>query len=171
MNGTIHVESKLGYGTTFTVSIALLPYMPELDNILGDDEPDINGMKILIVEDNEINLEIETEILEDFGFKIDSAENGQIAVDKVKAAKKGDYDLILMDIQMPVMDGRTAAREIRKLNHPLATIPIIALSANAFESDRIASIEAGMDAHINKPLDVDVLIQAIHSAFTTRKKK
>ncbi|MCH5153943.1 MAG: response regulator [Clostridiales bacterium] len=171
MNGTIHVDSKLGTGTTFTVSISLLPYMPELDPILGDEEPNIEGMKILIVEDNEINLEIETEILEDFGFNIDSAENGQIAVDKVKAAKKGDYDLVLMDIQMPVMDGRTAAREIRKLNHPLSTIPIIALSANAFESDRIASLEAGMDAHINKPLDVDVLIQAIHSAFTTRKKR
>lgn len=172
MNGHISVNSKLGSGSTFTVTIELMPYMPEMENALNDEEPDITGKKILIVEDNEINLEIETEILEDFGFVIDSAENGQIGVDKVKAAKAGDIDLVLMDIQMPVMDGRTAAREIRKLKgHPLADIPIIALSANAFESDRLASLEAGMDAHLNKPLDVDALMQAMRAAFLSRRKK
>lgn len=172
MNGTISVDSKFGEGSTFTVTIGLRPYMPELDTVLYDENTDLSGIKILIVEDNEINLEIETEILEDIGFTIDSAENGQIAVDKINAAKKGDYDLVLMDIQMPVMDGRTAAREIRKLkDHPLSNIPIIALSANAFESDRLASLDAGMDAHINKPLDVDVLVQAIHAAFKSRAKK
>ncbi|MDE6293687.1 MAG: response regulator, partial [Clostridiales bacterium] len=172
MRGTIRAESTLGEGSTFTVTLGLKPDLSEYTEEAQDDPEDLSGKKILIVEDNEINLEIETEILSDYGFIIDSAENGKIAVDKIIAAGQDGYDLILMDIQMPIMDGRTATREIRGLkDHPLSKIPIIALSANAFESDRRESIEAGMDSHINKPLDVEVLLAAIRAALKTRKAK
>lgn len=172
MHGTIRAESTLGEGSTFTVTLGLKPDLSEYIEEAQDEPEDFNGKKILIVEDNEINLEIETEILSDYGFIIDSAENGKIAVDKIIAAGQDGYDLILMDIQMPIMDGRTATREIRGLKgHPLSGIPIIALSANAFESDRRESIEAGMDSHINKPLDVEVLLAAIRAALKARKKK
>lgn len=118
------------------------------------------------MEDNEINLEIETELLEEAGFFIDTATDGSDAVEKVSASRPGDYDLVLMDIQMPVMDGRQAARAIRGLKDPvLAGIPIIALSANAFESDIRASIESGMDAHLTKPLDFPMLLRAIERLF------
>ena len=128
--------------------------------------------QILIVDDNEINLEIETEILEDLGFKIDSAVNGKAAVEKLSRAKHDDYALVLMDIQMPVMDGRTSAKEIRKLpDKSIADIPIIALSANAFESDRRESIEAGMDAHLTKPIDVPVLLKTIRTTLAARSRQ
>ena len=120
------------------------------------------NQQILLVEDNEINLEIENEILGDLGFVIDTASNGKIAVEKVKNSKPGDYVLILMDIQMPIMDGREAARQIRRLeNYELAHIPIIALSADAYESDKRLSIECGMDAHLTKPIDVALLLETI----------
>ena len=126
--------------------------------------------KILLVEDNEINLEIETEILRGLGFVIETAENGEIAVEKIKHSLPGEYGLILMDIQMPVMDGREATRKIRQLDTPaLAHIPIIALSANAFESDRRLSIESGMDAHLAKPLDVPLLLETITRTLQTHK--
>lgn len=172
MHGTVRAESVLGEGSTFTVTLGFKPDLTQYADEQQADNTDLCGKKILIVEDNEINLEIETEILSDYGFVIDSAENGKIAVDKIAAAGKDDYDLVLMDIQMPIMDGRTAAGEIRGLkDHPLSDIPIIALSANAFESDRRASLEAGMDSHINKPLDVDTLLAAIRAAFKSRTKK
>ncbi|MDE6029097.1 MAG: response regulator [Clostridiales bacterium] len=173
MNATISAKSTLGRGSTFTVAIALKPDMHEDEIQATDEQIDLSGKKILIVEDNEINLEIETELLEDLGFVVDSAANGKIAVDKIRAARETghEYDLVLMDIQMPVMDGRAAAREIRALKgHPLANVPIIALSANAFESDRRASLEAGMDAHINKPLDVNMLIEAINAAVAKQHR-
>ncbi|MDE6618322.1 MAG: response regulator [Clostridiales bacterium] len=173
MNATISAKSTLGKGSTFTVAIALKPDLHEDDEQAQEQAIDLSGKKILIVEDNEINLEIETELLEDLGFVVDSAENGKIAVDKIRMAREHghEYDLVLMDIQMPVMDGRTAAREIRALkNNPLANVPIIALSANAFESDRRASLEAGMDAHINKPLDVNMLLEAINAAISKQHK-
>lgn len=109
-----------------------------------------------------INLSIETEILRELGFSIETAENGSIAVEKLANSQPGDFDLILMDIQMPVMDGRQATEEIRRLKNPLlANIPIIALSANAFESDKRMSIESGMDAHLTKPMDVSLLMETI----------
>ena len=174
MGGSITAESELGKGSTFTVTLSLryrsdAPVQIDTD---AAEENDLAGKKILLVEDNEINLEIETEILEDLGFKIDSAVNGKAAVEKLSRAKHDDYALVLMDIQMPVMDGRTSAKEIRKLpDKNIANIPIIALSANAFESDRRESIEAGMDAHLTKPIDVPVLLKTIRTTLAARSRQ
>lgn len=123
------------------------------------------------MEDNEINLEIETEILRDQGFLVDTAENGSIAIEKMKHARPEDYSLILMDIQMPVMNGLRAARAIRELEDPdLANIPIIALSANAFESDIQASLESGMNAHLTKPIDIPHLLETMASLIHIESK-
>ena len=114
--------------------------------------------KTLLVEDNEMNREIAIDILEEEGFIIDTAENGTIAVEKVKNSKPGDYDLILMDIQMPVMDGYEATRQIRAIEDmQLSNITIIAMTANAFEEDKVAAIDAGMNDHLSKPMDVKML--------------
>ena len=138
-----------------------------LQNALQKDIfPYIANKKILLAEDNEINLEIETEILEGLGFTIETAKNGYIAVEKMKNSNPGEFDLILMDIQMPVMDGLQATKYIRSLDNPgLANIPVIALSANAFESDKRMSIESGMNAHLTKPIDVPILLETILKAL------
>ena len=128
------------------------------------DTVDFSGKRILLVEDNELNREIATEILEEAGLEIDAAEDGSIAVEKVKAAKKGHYDLILMDIQMPVMDGYEATRAIRALPENFRSrIPIIAMTANAFEEDKQKAIEAGMNAHIAKPIEIEKLFSTLKS--------
>ncbi len=164
MGGNISAESELGKGSIFTATIGLRVAEESYDG--GERDCEFDGKKILLVEDNEINLEIETELLNDIGFIVDSAVNGRIAVDKIAASKPGEYDLILMDIQMPVLDGRAASREIRALPDPaLANIPIIALSANAFESDKRESLQAGMDAHLTKPIDMPVLTATIKKAL------
>ena len=120
------------------------------------------GRKILLVDDNEINLEIETELLQELGFRIETATDGLQAIEKLQASAPGEYAFILMDIQMPVMDGRKAAETIRRLEDPvLSHIPIIALSANAFESDKRLSTESGMNAHLTKPIDVPILLETI----------
>ena len=122
----------------------------------------MGGKSILLVEDNEINMEIETEILKSLGFFVTPAADGREAVEKLSASSPGDYDLILMDIQMPVMDGWKATAAIRRLPDPaLASIPIIAVSANSFESDVRKSMESGMDAHLPKPLNVPQLLETI----------
>ena len=164
MGGSIDVHSDVGQGTRFTVTLRLktqnhpLPVPMSIDDTMAY----LASRKILLVEDNEINLEIETAILEGLGFVIDTAENGSIAVEMIEKAKPDEYALILMDIQMPVMNGRQATRAIRRLdNELLARIPIIALSADAFESDKRKSIESGMDAHLPKPIDVPVLLETI----------
>lgn len=161
MGGTIDVHSIPDQGSTFTVLLHLriqnqpFPLSVNADEILTQ----IMKKKILLVEDNEINLEIETALLQELGFHVDTATNGSIAVEKIKASAPGEYAFILMDIQMPVMNGWQAATAIRSLEHPvLSHIPIIALSANAFESDERMSIESGMDAHLTKPIEIPLLL-------------
>lgn len=164
LGGTIDIESEVGKGSTFTVTFKFriienaAPDDTNRENVIAS----ILNSKILLVEDNEINLEIETEILSELGFTVDTAENGKIAVDKIKNSAEGEYALVLMDIQMPVMDGRKATEEIRRLENPaLSGIPIIALSANALSSDRQLSIECGMNAHLAKPLDIPILLETM----------
>ena len=134
---------------------------PEAAGPSAEEKPDYSGKKILLVEDNEMNREIACEILEEYGFELDTAEDGTVAVEKMENAKAGQYDVILMDIQMPIMDGYEAARRIRALpDKAVANIPIIAMTANAFEEDRQAAFNAGMNEHVAKPVDINKLIAA-----------
>lgn len=160
MGGHISARSKVGEGSTFNVSLTLR-FRPKA----AGQKPFDTGetlQRILLAEDNEINREIETELLERLGFSIEPAENGKLALDKIAQSAPGDYDLILMDLQMPVMNGWEAAVAIRSLPNPeLARIPIIALSANALPSDLRRSKESGMDAHLAKPMDLALLLDTI----------
>ncbi len=167
MGGEISVETEQGKGTEFIIHVEF-PIVHEdkkSNQTAGendDQEFDFDGFKLLLVEDNEINREIATLLLEEVGFQLDTAENGQIAVDKIKASKPGDYQAVLMDIQMPVMNGYDAARAIRKFSDPkLAKIPIIAMTANAFSEDIQAAKNAGMDSHIAKPIDVPKMLETL----------
>ena len=121
----------------------------------------LQGKKILLVEDNELNREIATVFLEEFGCSVTPAEDGDIAVEKVASASEGDYDLVLMDIQMPTIDGYEATRRIRALGTPISRIPILAMTANAFEEDRKLAFDAGMNEHIVKPIDADRLKETL----------
>ncbi len=119
--------------------------------------------RILLTEDNELNQEIATVILEDAGFSVEVAGNGQIAVEMLKNSEPGYYQLVLMDIRMPVMDGHEATKAIRKLENPdLASIPILAMTANAFEEDRQEALKSGMNGHLAKPIDVEVLFDTLN---------
>ncbi len=165
MSGHIAVESTPGIGSTFTVSLRLR--ILKESSISPKDAGEIvksllAQKKILLVDDNELNLEIEAELFQDIGFSVDTADNGQTAVEKIRNASPDEYALVLMDIQMPVMDGYEAARTIRKLEDPdRSSLPIIALSANAFDEDRRMSRESGMNAHMAKPLDMSRLLELI----------
>ena len=168
MGGAISVETEQGKGTEFIlqVSFPLAGDAGEPDDSPAStgerQEADFSDKKLLLAEDNEINREIATLILEEAGFTLDTAENGQIALEKVKNSKPGGYDAVLMDIQMPVMDGYEASRAIRALDNPaLSGIPIIALSANAFSEDIRAAKEAGMNGHIAKPIDIANLMETL----------
>lgn len=173
MGGSIHVDSTVGCGSTFTITLRL-PIQDQplsADSATEDILTQLLNQKILLVEDNEINLEIETELLSGLGLIIDTAENGKDAIEKVASSTPNEYSLILMDIQMPIMDGWQAAKAIRELDNPaLARIPIIALSANAFESDKRASIESGMNAHLPKPLDIPYLLETVAKILQVPKK-
>ena len=131
--------------------------------LLPEEDADFKDRRILLVEDNELNREIAQEILREYGFRVDTAENGAVAVEKVRTAAPGSYDLVLMDVQMPVMDGYTATRQIRALEDPaLAGIPILAMTANAFDEDRRNAMESGMNGFLSKPIVIGDLVQELH---------
>ena len=155
MGGTIQVESELGVGTTFTVELRFaLDDAPQQAAPEAAAPADISGMRVLVVEDNALNREIVQCLLEDEGAEVTLAEDGQQAVDAFATAAPGRFDAILMDIMMPVLDGIGATQAIRALPRPDAqTIPIIAMTANAFEEDKKKTQAAGMNAHLAKPID------------------
>ncbi len=165
MGGMIECTSELGVGTEFTITVSFR-IGTEADLPKGIErtltKADFTKKRILLVEDNELNREIAHDILEEYGFIIEMAEDGDIAVDMVAASEEGYYDVVLMDIQMPRMDGYEATKRIRRLeNKKLAQIPIIAMTANAFEEDRQNALAAGMDSHIAKPIDIPKLIETL----------
>lgn len=163
MNGSIVCNSELGKGTEFIFKCTLP--ITEVDNSNDreiNNEFDLNGIRILLVEDNELNREIAIAILEDYGILVETANNGLEAVEKVMNASDNYYKIILMDVQMPIMNGYKATSEIRKLNDPQkASIPIIAMTANAFAEDKKKALDIGMNDHIAKPIDAKKLIQTI----------
>ena len=163
MGGGITVKSEQGKGSEFTISLRF-----PIGEAKTEQTPPaakasaFTGKKLLVVEDNELNLEIASTLLKEAGFEVDTAENGKIAVEKVEAASAVRYDLILMDIQMPEMDGYEATRRIRALpDAKKAALPIVAMTANAFEDDRKNALHAGMNGHIAKPLDIQKLFQVL----------
>ena len=180
MNGSIEVKSKEGVGSEF---IVCFPFRLCLDTAEKRDEERSAGVniqalnggrperglpanfragRILLAEDNELNQEIAVEILGDAGFSTDVAENGQIAVDMLRRSNPGYYQLVLMDIQMPVLNGYEAAKQIRKLENPgLSSVPILAMTANAFDEDRKMALRSGMNGHIAKPIDLNLLFSAL----------
>ena len=157
MNGTIKLESKENVGTTFTVTIPLeIDYNAEKEQQKKVEKPDLSGKSVLVVEDNELNLEIAKMLLEDEKMVVTTAENGEEAVDIVSKSVPGSFDFIFMDIMIPVMDGLEATRQIRTLNRKdTKEVPIIAMTANAFQDDIRECIDAGMNAHIAKPIDIE----------------
>ena len=168
MRGKIAVESEEGKGTEFTITLPLrVNANPRRKEALPEpggpatEEVSFSGRRILLVEDNKINQMIAQKVLEKAGFEVDIADDGTVAVEKVRGAAPGQYDLILMDIQMPIMNGYEATRQIRALDSPLARIPIIALSANALEEDKRNSLESGMNDHVGKPFDVKQLLELL----------
>ena len=165
MDGTIEVTSKLGEGSKFIVRIPLKIDTEHSEAPVAEAEGQdisLEGMKILLVEDNEMNREIAEEILSDAGAQIDTAEDGVIAVEKVANSVPGQYDVVLMDVQMPRMDGYEATRRIRALEDPaLAGITIFAMTTNAFAEDRQNALEAGMNGHLTKPIDIPKLLSTL----------
>ena len=173
MGGTIEVLTAPGSGTQIILRL-IFRLAEERDVPLPGDAVDLgetiafSRKRVLLVEDNQINMEIACMILEQMGFAVESAENGQIAVDKVSSCEAGYYDLIIMDIQMPVMDGYAAARAIRAMDDPAhARIPIVAMTANAFAEDVQAAMDAGMQAHITKPVDITILTRTLSQVFSS----
>ena len=164
MGGNIAVRTEKGKGTEFTITVAFPLAEPEEEISSGaGEEISFEGMRALLVEDNMVNMEIAQMLLSQAGFLIETAENGKIAMEMTAASEPGYYNVILMDIQMPVMDGYTAAQAIRSLPDPgLAGIPIIAMTANAFQEDIKKAEDVGMNGHIAKPLDIPNMKATLH---------
>lgn len=174
MGGRIEVESQLGVGTKFTMTLEHRIVdekeveRKDSEEEISADEAMLKGKRILLAEDNELNAEIAEVILEGLGLDVDRVENGRECVERIVEKDEDSYDLILMDIQMPEMDGYEATRRIRVLpESSKASIPIIAMTANAFEEDRRNALEAGMDGHIAKPIDITVLMSVLASVLNT----
>ncbi len=173
MGGTISVHSETNVGTAFIVTLQFKiaaetgkAVVQEEDNVSGA-TIDLKGRKVLLAEDNELNREIATAILEDIGVAVSCVSNGIEVVDEIAHSVPGQYDLILMDIQMPLMDGYTATREIRTLDNPeIADIPIIALTANAFDSDKKKALKTGMNGYVAKPISTEKLMEAMQEALS-----
>ena len=166
MDGTISVQSKKHEGTTFTVDIPLEITDKEYNksDTGFSEKVNLTGVKVLLVEDNELNAEILTERLKIEGAECSIYENGEEILKAFEQSAPSDYDMILMDVQMPVMNGYEATKAIRRSSHELAkTIPIIAMTANAFSEDIQHSLAAGMNAHVSKPVEMKVLEKTIRS--------
>ena len=166
MGGTVAVESKIGVGSTFTVTIPCRIASEDETQAKRETNPSdqkcLCGTRILLTEDNDLNAEIATELLQEEGCTVDRAKDGVECVDMLEKAANGTYQLILMDIQMPVMNGYDAAKKIRRMDDPQkAGIPIIAMTANAFTEDRQAALDAGMNDHIAKPINMNVLVPTL----------
>ena len=172
MNGTIQVESKLNKGTKFTVELSFLTSL-QVENVneRNTSTLDFSGKHILLVEDNELNAEIGIELLNTFKVIIDLAKNGEECIKILEKMPEGYYDLILMDIQMPIMDGYEATKIIRSLNNKNAQIPIIAMTANAFKEDRKHALQLGMNEHLAKPVDIEKLKDVLTKYFNHEKRE
>ena len=172
MNGTIAVHTEQGKGTEFVVSLSFPLADDEQIKALTSDASEeeaisgLKGTKILLVDDNPINIEIAKMMLTHEDFEVDTASDGKQAVDKVSAAEYGTYDIVLMDVQMPVMNGYEASAAIRALPEPKNSIPIIAMTANTFREDVQAAYDAGMQGHVAKPIEVDKMLEAIAKALS-----
>ena len=166
MGGTVAVESKIGVGSTFTVTIPCRIASEDETQAKRETNPSdqkcLRGTRILLTEDNDLNAEIATELLQEEGCTVDRAKDGVECVDMLEKAANGTYQLILMDIQMPVMNGYDAAKKIRRMEDPQkANIPIIAMTANAFSEDKQAALDVGMNDHIAKPINMNVLVPTL----------
>lgn len=170
MGGDVHIESELDRGTTVTVVVNKKMLADDPRDTTPVSAPSLEGVRVLLVEDSELNAEIARELLSDEGLEVEWAQDGVIACEMFAASMPFNYDAILMDVRMPNMDGLEATRAIRAMPRgDAARVPIIAMSANAFADDVLASLKAGMNAHLSKPIDIDELMRAIADALRSEE--